>query len=205
MIGYPIRAALKSEYIDYVYVSTDDSEIADIAKSLGAQVPFLRPNSLADDHTPTKPVVAHSLVELQYLGIHPDHVCCIYPCTPLMTSDLLDRVFCSHKLSSALFAYPVLRYSHPIQRAMSLSSDGLIQIKCPEHELTRTQDLALYFHDAGQFYWGRASAWLSSSASMHADAIGVEVKKNSVVDIDSFEDLEFAKLIHRLNCVDAQK
>ena len=197
MIAYPISAALNAENIDHVYVSTDDHEIASIASSFGAQVPFQRPSFLCDDFTPTKPVITHSILELHKIGIFPAHICCLYPCTPLLNSTLLDKLYRVHVGSDSPFTYPVLRYSHPIQRAMTMTSSGKMEMSFPEFELSRTQDLPPRFHDAGQFYWGSSSGWLAEDSRMHSDSLGVEISASSVVDIDNFDDLELAKLMHK--------
>lgn len=199
MIGYPIHSALTALSIDQVFVTTDSEEIADIAKDLGAKVPFLRPSSLSDDHTPTKPVIEHSIRALNDLGIRPKHVCCIYPCTPLITSRVIDEIYNTHDLSNSLFTYPVLRYSHPIQRAMTMDYKQRLSMLFPENELVRTQDLKPAFHDSGQFYWGQSTAWISSKTMLHSDGIGVEIDKTHAVDIDNIDDLELAKLIYKFN------
>lgn len=192
MIAYAIEVALASKYIEKVIVSTDIEEISEIAQSYGAEVPFLRPVELSDHHTPTAPVIAHAVQEMQNLGDNVAYACCIYPCSPLLTVDCLDQIYLDMLTGDHLFAYPVVRYSHPIQRAMRMTADGRMSLFHPEHELTRTQDLEPAYHDAGQFYWGSADAWLSGK-KMHTDGIGVQISSRLVVDIDDIDDIERAE------------
>jgi pseudaminic acid cytidylyltransferase len=201
MIAYAIETALASKNIEKVIVSTDSEEIANVAEEHGAEIPFLRPENLSDHHTPTAPVIAHAVAELQKSGQAVENACCIYPCTPLLTADCLDDLYEKMLAGDHLFAYPVVLYSHPIQRAMRMSPEGKMSLFQPEHELTRTQDLEPAFHDAGQFYWGKAVAWLSGK-KMHTDGIGVQVSSRMVVDIDHVEDIERAELIKKSILVD---
>ena len=194
MIAYAIQAAQNSKYIENVYVSTDDREISEISKTYGAKIPFIRPKELSDDLTPTVPVISHAVKELIKLGCKLENICCIYPCVPLLTSDIIDKAYLELVKKDKLFTYPVTSYSHPIQRAMKKDSNGQMSFFSPEHELTRTQDLEPSFHDMGQFYWGTAEAWLSSK-KMHTDGIGVYVNSKNLIDIDNDEDWVQAELI----------
>lgn len=194
MIAWAISVARESRLFDQVVVSTDDQEIAALARRWGAATPFVRPSSLADDHTPTVPVIAHAVESCRALGWIADHACCIYPCVPfLQASDLVAALELA-RAKDADFVYPVTEYAHPIQRAMRRLPGGKMQFFSPEHELTRTQDLELSFHDAGQFYWGKASAWLAHK-KMHTDGLGIRIPNWRVVDIDSVDDWTRAELI----------
>jgi pseudaminic acid cytidylyltransferase len=196
MIAYSIETALSSDNIEKVIVSTDIEEIAEIARRYGAEVPFLRPANLSDHHTPTAPVIAHAVEEMKNSGDDVKYACCIYPCTPLLTTECLDEIYQKMLDGDHMFSYPVVRYSHPIQRAMRIASNGKMSLFQPEHELTRTQDLEPAYHDAGQFYWGKADAWLSGK-KMHTDGIGVPISSRTVVDIDHIDDIERAELIKK--------
>ena len=196
MITWAISAAKESGLFDHIIVSTDDEEIANIARKWGAETPFVRPVELADDLTPTVPVVAHSVKSCLDLGWDPDYVCCIYPCVPfLQVGDLvsaLDLVI----TRQADFVYPVTEYAHPIQRAMRKLASGAMEFYSPQFELTRTQDLEKTYHDAGQFYWGKASAWLEHK-KMHTAGLGMTIPNWRVVDIDSADDWKRAELIFK--------
>jgi pseudaminic acid cytidylyltransferase len=182
---------------DKVIVSTDDQYIASIARAAGADTPFERPADLADDLTPTVPVISHALKACEEIGWKIEYACCIYPCAPFLQAfDLVDA-FALIQQSGAPFAYPVTVYSHPIQRAMRRLSTGQMQLFQPEHELSRTQDLEESYHDAGQFYWGRASAW-KAQMKMHTAGVGMVVPNWRVVDIDNEDDWKRAELMHQV-------
>lgn len=196
MIAWAISKAEESGLFDHIIVSTDDGEIAGLARNWGAETPFVRPADLADDLTPTVPVVAHTIKSCLDLGREADYVCCIYPCAPfLQVSDLLDTLDLARE-RDADFVYPVTEYAHPVQRAMRQLPGGNMQFLNPAHELTRTQDLEKTFHDAGQFYWGKASAWLAHKR-MHTDGLGFPIPNWRVVDIDSVDDWKRAELIFK--------
>lgn len=194
MIAWSIEAALQSGCFDEVIVSTDDAEIADVAKHWGAVVPFMRPANLADDLTPTVPVVAHAVKYCLDMGWGVEHACCIYPCSPLLHIDDLREAFELLKTLDVEYVYPVTEYPHPVQRAMRRMPDGSMRFVSSEYELTRTQDLEKLFHDAGQFYFGMASAWLQHK-KMHTAGIGMPIPSWRVVDIDTENDWKRAELI----------
>jgi pseudaminic acid cytidylyltransferase len=194
MIAWSIKVAQESKLFDHIIVSTDDEEIARIARDSGAETPFKRPVELADDLTPTVPVVAHAVEYCISLGWNVEYVCCMYPCAPFMQVDDLVK---AHELAidwKVDFVYPVAEYAHPIQRAMRKLSNDTMQFYSPQFELTRTQDLEKSYHDAGQFYWGTASAWLEKR-KMHTDGIGMPIPNWRVVDIDSEDDWIRARII----------
>lgn len=196
MIARAIGTALSSRLFDHVLVSTDDASIAAAAVAAGAEVPFTRPADLSDDQTPTVPVIAHAVGHCAERGWAVSHACCIYPCTPLLhMADLAGALELALR-QDADFVYPVTEYAHPIQRAMRRLSSGQMQFLQPEHELTRTQDLEKTFHDAGQFYWGKASAWLAHKR-MHSGGLGYPIPHWRVVDIDTDDDWRRAELIYQ--------
>lgn len=195
MIAWAIEAAINSSLFDKVLVSTDDPEIAEISAHCGAEIPFIRPDYLSDDTTPTAPVVAHAIEACDTPNRTITTACCIYACNPfLRTSDLVKTLEIL-KSTKSNFIYPVVQFSHPIQRSMRRRPSGAMEFLNPEHELTRTQDLEATYHDAGQFYWGTSTAWLSHQR-MHTAGIGFPIPGWRVVDIDSHEDWRRAELIH---------
>ncbi len=196
MISWAIESARKSGIFDHIIVSTDDREIAEISRSLGAETPFFRPENLSDDFTPTVPVIAHATKECLDLGWQIDYVCCIYPCVPfLQDSDLITALDIANT-QDADFVYSITEYAHPIQRAMRQDVDGKMHFFSPEYELTRTQDLEKTYHDAGQFYWGKTSAWIEQK-KMHTDGLGLQLPNWRVVDIDTEDDWVKAELIFK--------
>jgi len=197
MIAWSIEAARQSGLFEHIVVTTDDVEIASIATAYGADVPFLRPSALADDHTPTAPVIAHAISALADLGISPNLACCIYPCAPFLRSgDLVEGLRLLHE-SGTNFVYPVAEFAHPVQRALLRSESGKMHFLFPEHELTRTQDLPRTFHDVGQFYWGRTEAW-ASEKRMHSEGAGLIVPHWRFVDIDTDEDWKRAEILFKI-------
>ncbi len=195
MIYYAIRAALESEVFDRVIVSTDDNEIAKVALDCGAEVPFIRPIELADDHTPTVPVVSHAIATCMGLGWKVKDVCCIYPGVPFISiSDLrlTYEMLCKDEVN---YVFPVSNFPSPIQRALRRTDDGRVHPFWPEYAATRTQDLEPGYFDVGQFYWGQAQAWLDS-LNIHLNGCSIVIPEWRVVDIDTPADWERAELLY---------
>jgi pseudaminic acid cytidylyltransferase len=194
MMSWSIAVALKSGLFDEVLVSTDDPEIADVARAYGASTPFVRPMELADDLTPTVPVIAHAVDACTLLGWTVSHACCIYPCAPTLQSSDIARAALLCDEEDASFVYPVTEYAHPVQRAMRRDLTGKMQFLDPAHEMTRTQDLEKTYHDAGQFYYGQANAW-RAGLRMHSAGLGLPIPHWRVVDIDTEDDWKRAELV----------
>lgn len=188
MIAWAIGAARASGCFERVIVSTDDAEIADAARAAGAEIPFMRPASLADDRTATAPVIAHAISALRALGDAPGEVCCIYATAPfLRPSDIRDGLETLERTGS-LFAFSVTSFAAPIQRAFRITADQRVEMFHPELFGVRSQDLEPAYHDAAQFYWGRAEAWLAGKPIFSADAAPVVLPRHRVQDIDTPED-----------------
>lgn len=188
MIAWSIEAALASECFDAVVVSTDDAEIAEVAKSYGASVPFVRPPELSDDHTGTIPVIAHAVQWFIDSGQRPDHVCCIYATAPFVTAEAIKAGLQVLESKESDYVFSVTSYAFPIQRAIRFSQDEKIEMFQPEHFSTRSQDLEEAYHDAGQFYWGMADAWLEKRVIFGKNSSIVLLPRHRVQDIDTFED-----------------
>ena len=194
MIGYAIAAARASGLFSDVLVSTDDDEIASVARELGASVPFARPSDLADDHTPTVPVIAHAIEAYSALARTPDEVCCIYPGVPFLeTGDLRQALALLEE--GADYAFPVAPFPSPVQRALRRAPDGSAEPFFPQFASTRTQDLEPSYHDAGQFYWGRTAAWLAR-LNIHLHGRTIVLPAWRVVDIDTPEDWQRAERLY---------
>ncbi|MEL6737837.1 MAG: pseudaminic acid cytidylyltransferase [Pseudomonadota bacterium] len=188
MIGYAIEAALASNTIEHVVVSTDDEQIAEVARESGAEVPFLRPAHLADDFTPTVPVIAHAIEACQALGWSIDYACCIYPGVPFIRNEDIEAALALLiERGSSGYAFPVAEYPSPIQRALKRDANGALAPFDPSQTITRTQDLEPAFYDAGQFYWGSAQGW-SEGLDIHANAHSIILPASRVVDIDTPDD-----------------
>jgi pseudaminic acid cytidylyltransferase len=195
MIEYAIKAAKESGLFRHIVVSTDDAEIANISKMLGAQVPFFRPHALANDSAETVPVVAHAVSASLALGWSFDKVCCIYPCVPFLTpSDLIAALQCFDD-SEAPYCFPVAEFPSPIQRALRRHPEGKLESIHPSNKGTRTQDLEKAYFDTGQFYWGTVEAWCKG-LNVHNHAVGYVVPSWRVVDIDTEDDWQRAELLY---------
>ncbi|MEC9483022.1 MAG: pseudaminic acid cytidylyltransferase [Halomonas sp.] len=197
MIAWSIEAARASACFDRIIVSTDDTEIARVARRHGAEVPFLRPAELADDHTGTIPVVAHAIEWLGQAGQLPDAVCCLYATAPFVRPRDLQRGWQALQESGAEYAFSVTSFPFPIQRAIRITPQGRIAMFQPEHFQTRSQDLEEAWHDAGQFYWGRAHAWLAGTPLFDSGSVPVPLPRHRVQDIDTLEDWQRAEWLFR--------
>lgn len=196
LISWAIGVAIESGVFDQVVVSTDDHEIAEVAVSYGATVPFIRPNDLSGDHATTTPVIAHAVTELARQGRQADQVCCIYPAAIFVSplDYIKSRALLAQSRQQAIVT-SIVRYPHPIQRALVLDPDGTVDFIDPAHVQTRTQDLPDRWHDAGQFYWGRSETWVASNPTLRG-ALGYPLRSSQVVDIDTEEDWERAQHLH---------
>ena len=197
IIEWSIKAAYDSGIFDLIVVSTDDAEIAAIARDCGAHVPFERPAELSDDHTGTIPVVAHAINWYQSQGLYPNQVCCIYATAPFIQSEDIRRGVEILIQSEADFAFSVTSFAFPIQRAFRLSTDGRVEMFDPAQFQTRSQDLTEAYHDAGQFYWGTKSAWLSGLPIFGPRSVPIILPRHRVQDIDTPDDWEQAELLLR--------
>ena len=197
MIAHAIDAAITSNLFDKVIVSTDDNEISEIARTAGAEIPFIRPDKLANDITPTVPVIAHGIQFCRSIGWKVNHVCCIYPSVPLIQINDLHEAYQLLIRENAEYSFPVTEFSSAIQRALRRQPNGKMTSFFPEYELKRTQDLEMAYHDAGQFYWGTAEAWLTNPR-IHNCGVGLPIPTWRVIDIDTQSDWEKAELLFKL-------
>lgn len=195
MLAWPIMAAQKANIFDRIIVSTDSEEIASAAVSFGAEVPFLRPPHLSDDHTPTAPVLLHALEALEADGAAVSHACCIYPTAPFLRPDDLRLGLDELRQSGAPAALSVTTFDFPILRAFKRYEDGSIAFNWPQYELTRSQDLPELYHDAGQFYWVDTTAFRRSQRLVMPGARPVFLPRARVRDLDTLEDWEEAELM----------
>ncbi len=197
MIAWSIEAARLSGCFDRIIVSTDDAEIADVARAHGADAPFTRPPELSDDHTGTIPVIAHAIAWMNRNAGSVDFACCLYATAPFVQAEDLRRGLDLLKHIGADYAFSVTSYAFPIQRAIRITADQRVEMFNPEHFTTRSQDLEEAFHDAGQFYWGRAAAWLAGKPLFSHDATPVPLPRHRVQDIDTVEDWERAQWLFK--------
>lgn len=197
MIAWSIAAAKKSGCFDRIIVSTDDQEIANVAEEYGAEAPFMRPRELSDDYTGTIPVIAHAIGWQNNNGSQVSEVCCIYATAPFVQAQDLQRGLQVLQSSGADYAFSVTTYSFPIQRAIRITQDQRVEMFQPMHFNTRSQDLEEAWHDAGQFYWGKANAWLTQKPLFDSGAAPVPLPRYRVQDIDTPEDWMRAELMFK--------
>ncbi len=188
MIAYAIEAAKQCGLFDRIIVSTDDEEIASVARILGAEIPFFRPASLADDYTGTTAVVAHALQMLSQENIHPEFTCCIYATSPFLTPETLVQGYEALHQSNVEFAFSVTTFPYPIAG---------VEMVWPEFAATRSQDLMETYHDAGQFYWGKSESWLEEKKIFAPYGTPIILPRHLVQDIDTPEDWIRAELMYK--------
>jgi len=195
MIAWSIGAALESGLFERVIVSTDDPEIREIAIAHGAEIPFDRPEELANDHAGTLPVIRHAVQWLRDSHSPVVNVCCIYATAPFLNAGVLQKAY--HLLQSDTdieFAFTAAPFDFPIFRAIRLDDTQNVSMFWPEHETTRSQDLPAAYHDAGQCYWGTAEAWLTRDLIFSSHCRAVVLPPHLVQDIDTPEDWLQAEL-----------
>jgi len=198
MIAWSIETARASALFDHVLVSTDDAEIAEIARHWRAEVPFMRPAELADDVAGTTEVMAHATGWALGQKWRLAAVCCIYATAPLLHASDLRRgleVFTSGTWS---YAFAATDFASPIFRAFREHPDGGVEMFFPEHFSTRSQDLPVALHDAAQFCWGRPGAWIERRQVFDRHSVPVRIPRWRVQDIDSEEDWDRAARLFRL-------
>ena len=196
-ISYPIAVARRSRLFDRIVVSTDCPKIAEVAASFGAEVPFLRPAELADDHCGTFPVFQHALDAIESpKGGEIAYACCIYPTAVLLAEDNLIEAF--HRLASSIdhsYCFSVCKYHHPIQRALRIDDLGQLTPVTPDHSGSRTQDLEPRYFDVGQFYWARRAAVKAGTPVFSTASLPYVLGWSEFVDVDDADDWTRAEAI----------
>ena len=195
MIAHSIHAAQKSGVFDRIVVSTDDDEIAEVAQSYGAEVPFRRPTELANDYATTDEVFLHAIKWLESDQGFVDCACCIYATAPFVRPRYLKEGLAILRDREATSAFTVTSFSYPIFRALRINKQGRVEMFWPEHRLTRSQDLPEAYHDAGQFYWADVGKYKITGRIFCSDAVPIILPRWLVQDIDTPEDWEQAELM----------
>lgn len=198
IIAYSIQAAKQTGLFDHVIVSTDDEEIAALARSYGAETPFMRPAELANDHATTVPVIKHALQWVSENMGQVDYGCCIYATAPFVQSASLLAAYekmIANKVTGYVFSSTTFPF--PIQRAFKVHESGFVEMFHPENYMTRSQDLEEAYQDAGQFYWGSMAAYMSEKIFFSTDSMAHVLPRYMVQDIDTPEDWKRAELMYR--------
>jgi N-acylneuraminate cytidylyltransferase len=197
IIAYSIEAALESKLFDEVMVSTDDAEIAKIAKQYGASVPFMRSAKTADDFATTADAIIEVIDTYRKLGREFDHVACIYPTAPFTTAAKLTTAF--EKLSGNAYSsvFPVVKFGYPILRSLKIE-DGRVSMNWPEHLNARSQDLPKAYHDSGQFYIASTATFLAERTFFTSNSAAIIVDEMEVQDIDNETDWKIAEVKYQM-------
>lgn len=186
-IGRVIKGIASVGLFDEILVSTDSSNVAEVALSYGASV-VPRPSESAGDYTGLLEVVQRDLATSAKHLVSHDIVACVLPTAVLMdTRDLATAV----KLVSdgaKPFVVAVGRFSYPIQRALKIAANGELEMLQPANYPMRSQDLEVYFHDAGQFYVGTCLEWKHRKTMFDKPVSAVEIDDLRLVDIDVESD-----------------
>tara|TARA_B100000767_G_C19717045_1_gene515458 strand:- start:239 stop:931 length:693 start_codon:yes stop_codon:yes gene_type:complete len=198
IIYYSINCALESKLFDKIIVSTDDLEIAEIAKKFGAEVPFIRPKNISDDKTDTIPVIKHAINFLTKEGLNIQDICCIYATAPFVNKDDLIKSYDIFKTQKWDFVFPATEFHYPIFRSFEKKDNDSIKMFYPKHYHSRSQDLKKAYHDAGQFYWGKLDAWKHESKIFSSKSTFLNIPNWRVNDIDTLEDWKRAEILFKI-------
>lgn len=197
MLAYSIEAAVSSGIFDTVMVSTDDEEIAEIARRYGAEVPFMRSEATSGDFATTNDVLHEVLEEYEKRGQQFDLGCCIYPTAPFVTAKKLKEAVRLLTESDADTLFPVVQFSYPPQRAL-IVKEGRLVFEYPEYLDARSQDLEPHYHDVGQFVVFKTEPYKVNQRLMVGNIIPMEVSELEVQDIDNETDWKIAEIKYKL-------
>ncbi len=197
IICYSIEAALESGLFEEVMVSTDDEEIAEIAKKAGASVPFMRSAKTSDDYATTDDVLIEVLEKYEKMGRDFAYMACIYPTAPFVTAEKLKEAFRLLKENNASGVMPVVRFSFPPQRGMAVKN-GRLAYCYPENAMKRSQDLEPMYHDCGQFYFYDAAKYRACRGDLEDGYVPFPVQETEVQDIDNLTDWKLAEMKYRM-------
>ena len=196
IIAYSIRAAQEAELFDRIVVSTDSDEIAEIARSFGAEVPFMRPVEVAGDFTGDVDVLIHALRWFEKNGTLPEYFCYIYATAPFIRAEYIRKGFNLLREKQATTAFSVTTFPYPIFRSLKIGENGRLHMIWQEYEDVRSNDLPEAYHYAGQFYWGNTKTFLEEKTFFSSDAVPIILPRYLVQDIDTLEDWETAEMMH---------
>jgi pseudaminic acid cytidylyltransferase len=197
IIAWSIEAAKATKQFDQIIVSTDDIEIAAIATSYGAIVPFTRPAELSNDYATTVDVVSHATQWMLEKGVRVEAVCCIYATAPFIDINDLRRGFAVFTTGNWDYVFAATDFPAPIFRSFKQNTDGGVEMFYPEHFLSRSQDLPTALHDAAQFYWGKPRAWIERRNVFDKGSFPILIPRWRVQDIDNADDWLRAELMFK--------
>ncbi|WP_152286905.1 pseudaminic acid cytidylyltransferase [Flavicella marina] len=198
IIAYSIESAIKCGLFDEVMVSTDDKEIARVAREYGAVVPFFRTVKNSNDFATTVDVIAEVITEYKNIGKEFCYACCIYPCAPFVTDIRLQESFSKLEKHNYDCVFPIVRFSFPIQRAVKINTNGMIEMFEPRYMQTRSQDLESSFHDVGQFYFFKVDKIIEAEKLWTNNTSFIELTQLESQDIDHISDWELAEMKYKI-------
>lgn len=198
IIAYSIKAAVESGVFDEVMVSTDDKEIASVARQYGASVPFMRSDDTANDFATTADVINEVLDRYEAEGNKYDVVACIYATAPFVTAERLIQA--SESLDGSGFdsAFTCVEFSYPVLRSLVVNDEGAISMKWPEYRRSRSQDLPKFYHDAGQFYFSTVDAFRNANGFWGDNTAPIILSELEVQDLDTPTDWALAEMKYKL-------
>lgn len=198
IIAYSVKAALESGIFDEVMVSTDDEEIAEVAKKFGANVPFLRSEETANDYATTADVINEVLDTYKENGHEFDVVCCLYATAPFVTAERLKEASAILKEGSFDSAFTCTPFSYPVLRGLIINDAGRIAMKWPEYKKSRSQDLPQFYHDAGQFYFATVESFQKTNGFWGVNTAPIIVSELEVQDLDTLTDWALAEMKYKI-------
>lgn len=196
IIAYSIQAALASGLFDEVMVSTDDPEIAEVAKQYGASVPFYRSAETASDYATTGAVLSEVMNKYKEMGKEFDYMACIYPCAPFVTGEKLKMAYNALLEKNGASVKPVVRFSYPPQRADRIEN-GRVFYQYPEYAPCRSQDLEPIYHDCGQFYFYDAAGYYGRKCA-GSGTVPLIMPEEEVQDVDTLTDWRLAEVKYKV-------
>lgn len=195
IIAFTIESAIKSNCFDKIIVSTNSLEIGNIAKKYGAEFPFIRPNNLATDNSPTSDVIIHAINSIKCTD--ETNICLLYPASPFILAKDLIRGNNMLDKNNVDFIIAVTNYPHPIQRAFTINENKIIKVLHSKNMKIRTQEFEPYYHDAGQFIWATAKTWINNIDIYSANNMGLVIPSYRSYDIDSEDDWKRAEIMFK--------
>ena len=161
-------------------------------------MPFFRPQELSDDYAGTIPVIKHAIEWFDNHEQPPSEVCCIYAAAPFVQEGAIRNAYEQMQLENADYCFSLTSFSFPIQRAVKLTPEKRISMFYPDFFEKRSQDLIEAYHDAGQFYWGKAEAFKLQKPFFSSTASPYILPRHLVQDIDTKEDWKRAELMFQV-------
>ncbi|WP_139453488.1 pseudaminic acid cytidylyltransferase [Campylobacter armoricus] len=199
LISYSIESALNSGIFDDVIISSDDDEIIEVALKYGAKAPFVRKKELSDDYTSSTAVIQNAIKTLEKQDQFYENICCLYATAPLINEDVLKKAYCEFIKEDCKFLFSACEFEYPIQRGFYLDEQNKVYMFDELNYNKRSQDLTKAYHDSGAFYFGKKEAWLSEDFMFKPHSKAFLLPRNKVCDIDTPQDLEFAKMLYQFH------